>query len=227
MREPHRALALTAIAPAARFRPAGAARKEKSSVMRETQARAPDPLPVPSADEDLLLERLAAGDRGAADDLAAMTYGPVYAALARLSGDPDLAADLTQETYRKAWRSLASFDRRSRFSTWLYRIAYNTFLNHVRRPQPLQSLDDDAPAPVKDPAPGAEERAARRESAARLRRAVLGLPEEVRFTVTARFWGDLEIKELAALENITGTAIRKRLKKAYAHLGTVLSEEAA
>src|SRR3954470_23642422 len=76
-----------------------------------------------------LLAALAAGDRAAAERLVERTYRGVYALLRRLCGDPDLAADLTQETYRKAWDALPGFDGRAQLSTWLARIAYNHFLN--------------------------------------------------------------------------------------------------
>lgn len=178
-------------------------------------------------DEATLIESLAAGDRRAAEELVERTYAQVYAALVRLTGDGDLASDLTQETYRKAWQALSRFDRRSQFGTWLYRIAYNTFLNHIRRPQRLSPLDERQVAEVRDPAPGLDDQVGRREVAARLRRAVLGLPEELRFTVTARFWAELEVAEIAELEDVTGAAIRKRIKKAVGYLKTVLAEEAA
>ena len=97
----------------------------------------------PSAGEERRLVAAAlAGETHAAERLAAASYGRVFASLVKLTGgDRDLAADLTQDTYRKAWRSLASFDRRARFGTWLYRIAYTTYLNHVRRPRPVEPLE--------------------------------------------------------------------------------------
>lgn len=180
-----------------------------------------------SGDERSLLARLEAGDRAAAEELVERTYEQVYAALVRLTGDPELAADLTQETYRKAWPALDRFHRRSQVATWLYRIAYNTFLNHVRRPQRLHSLDESQAREVRDPQPGQDEVLSRREITERLRRAVVGLPDELRFTVTARFWGELPVAEIARLEQVTGAAIRKRLKKAMTHLRTNLGEMAA
>ena len=177
--------------------------------------------------EALLMERLGAGDRQAAEELVERTYSQIYAALVRLTGDRDLASDLTQETYRKAWQALSRFDRRSQFGTWLYRIAYNTFLNHIRRPQRLTPLDERQVSEMRDPREGQDDRLDRREVAARLRRAVLGLPEELRFTVTARFWAELDVAEIADLESVTGAAIRKRIKKAVGYLKTVLGEEAA
>ncbi len=180
------------------------------------------------SDERSLLRSLADGDRRAAERLVERTYSQVYASLLRLTGgNADLAADLTQETYRKAWKSLPTFRRRSQVSTWLYRIAYNTFLNHIRRPARIQPLDDARALELRDPEPGQDEALSRREVAERLRRAVVGLPDPLRFVVTARFWGEVPVEEIARSEKVTGAAIRKRLKKAMGTLRTTLAEDAA
>lgn len=176
-------------------------------------------------EEGRLLSALAAGDRQAAERLVEQTYRGVFALLRRLSGDPDLAADLTQETYRKAWDALPGFDGRSQFSTWLYRIAYTTFLNHVRRPRLLVPMEDEREAAIPDPAPPPDESADQSVAGDRLRRAVLALPDELRYTVTALFWGDLPVKEIARHEGVTPVAIRKRLKRAFAALALALEEE--
>jgi DNA-directed RNA polymerase specialized sigma24 family protein len=89
-----------------------------------------------------LIVALRSGDRAAAERLVEQTYEQVFASLCRMCGDRELAADLTQDTYARAWRSLDSFEGRCQFFTWLYRIAYTTFLNHVRKPQRLQTLSD-------------------------------------------------------------------------------------
>lgn len=89
------------------------------------RAAAGETLSAP-VDERQLLDAIRAGNRGAAERIVERTYAGVFAALYRLSGNSDTAADLTQETYQKAWTALADFDGRSRLSTWLYRIAYTT-----------------------------------------------------------------------------------------------------
>ncbi len=187
-------------------------------------AGSPGARAVRAPDERTLVRAMAQGDRGAAEELVERTYGLVYASLVRLCRDADLAADLTQETYRKAWAALASFDARASFSTWLYRIAYNTFLNHLRRPLRVVSLED-ASSSAADPAPDAEEAMMGRADADRLRRAVLELPEDLRFTVSARFWGDVPVKEIALLEEITPMGVRKRLRRAFRQLAATLAKE--
>jgi len=175
--------------------------------------------------EHQLLDAIRSGDRNAAEEMVERTYSAVFASLFRLCADSDLAADLTQETYQKAWAALPGFDGRSQLFTWLYRIAYTTFLNHIRRPRRVVSIDDDKIPEVRDEAPGADEILAAGEDSQRLRDAVLRLPEDLRFTVTAHFWGGLAVKEIAQIEDITTVAIRKRLHKAFSLLESILDEE--
>jgi RNA polymerase sigma factor (sigma-70 family) len=179
----------------------------------------------PWSEEQKLLAAIRAGDTAAAEELVERTYSAVFASIYRLCGDSDLAADLTQETYQKAWGALSGFDGRSQLFTWLYRIAYTTFLNHVRRPRRMTSLDEPDAIDVQDQTPGADEVLLDQEEAEHLREAVMKLPEDLRFTVTAHFWGGLPVKEIARIENITTVAIRKRLHKAFTILESMLDEE--
>src|ERR1051325_1257327 len=98
-----------------------------------------DDVAAPFGEERRLLAAIRAGDRLAAEERRERTYSGDFASLYRLCGGSDLAADLTQETYQKAWAALPGFDGRSQLFTWLYRIAYTTFLNYVRRPRRLTS----------------------------------------------------------------------------------------
>lgn len=181
---------------------------------------------TPWDDERRLLVAIRGGDRAAAEEMVERTYSAVFASLFRLCGDSDLASDLTQETYQKAWAALPGFDGRSQLFTWLYRIAYTTFLNHIRRPRRMTSLDEpESNFDVRDDAPQVDDVLSDREQSERLRAAVLELPEDLRFTVTAHFWGGLAVKEIAKIEDITTVAIRKRLHKAFSILESILDEE--
>ncbi|MCU1244456.1 MAG: polymerase sigma-H factor [Acidobacteria bacterium] len=176
-------------------------------------------------EERRLLAAIRGGDRAAAEEMVERTYSAVYASLCRLCGDSDLAADLTQETYQKAWAALPGFDGRSQLFTWLYRIAYTTFLNYIRRPRRMMSLDEPNAPEMRDASPSADEVIVEEETSEQLRTAVLQLPEDLRFTVTAHFWGGLPVKEIARIEEITTVAIRKRLHKAFSILESLLDEE--
>ena len=83
------------------------------------------------------------GDRARFGELLSLTEPRVRRLIGRLSGVDDLD-DLVQETYLRAWRSLASFRGESRFSTWLFRIAVNTTHTYRRSRKRLVSLPIDA-----------------------------------------------------------------------------------
>ncbi len=178
---------------------------------------------VDDTGERELLAAIAAGSRDAAEQLVDRTYARVFALLARLcDGDAELAADLTQETYRKAWAALASFTGNARLSTWLYRIAYNTFLNHLRDERRSEPLEAEMEARLPDGRRGADEEFAEDEAERRVRRAVLRLPDELRTTVAARYWAEVPVAELARVDGISETAVRKRLRRALRTLGEAL-----
>ena len=74
-----------------------------------------------------------AGDRDAFDALIETYKDIVYAVAYRFARDPDLALDLAQDAFIRAYRGIKSFKGRSKFSTWLYRIAMNTCIDYTRR----------------------------------------------------------------------------------------------
>ena len=183
------------------------------------------PAPVTGSDEAALLRSLREGGREAAESLVENTLGKVYGLLHRLcAGDADLAADLAQETSRKAWEALSGFDGRSAFSTWIFRIAYNTFLNHRRSPLRLVPLEEEHAARTQDPSPSPELTAHVEERQLHLIRAVMELPQDLRLAVMAHYWGELSVAEIARMERITGMAVRKRLKRAVVLLSKALEE---
>lgn len=174
-------------------------------------------------EERRLLDEVRHGSREAAERLVDQTYAKIYAALVKLSGDPDEAADLTQETYRKAWSSLGEFREAALVSTWLFRIAYNTFLNARRRPRRIVPLEPEVELTAVDTGPPPDVSAARSERSRRLRKAVLALPEALRFPVAAHYWSEVSVADLAEILNLTPQAVRKRLRRAHEKLGATLA----
>lgn len=85
-----------------------------------------------ASDEADLLARARQGDSAAFGALVRLHQRRVYAAALHVTGNHSDADDVTQETFVRAFRGLGSFDGRSDFFTWLYRIAVNTSLNRLR-----------------------------------------------------------------------------------------------
>ena len=112
-------------------------------------------------DEYKLLKKAAAGSADAFEQLVLKYQTAVYNLCLRMTGDPEDAADMTQESFLKAWRNLESFQGNSAFSTWLYRLASNTCLDHLRsvkrRPQLSLVMEDEdgeiQELPIPPPAP--------------------------------------------------------------------------
>jgi RNA polymerase sigma-70 factor, ECF subfamily len=87
-----------------------------------------------SFDEDgILVERFLAGDRGAFEALYSKYYDKVFAISRGILMDQDEAADAVQEIFTLVYRHLGRFDRRSRFSTWLFRVAVNRSIQEARK----------------------------------------------------------------------------------------------
>lgn len=106
------------------------------------EARPADGGPPDSA---LVARVLAGDDRHAFAVLVRRHQGPVRALLRRLcKGDDAFADDLAQETFLLAHRKLDQFRGDAKFSTWIYRIAYNCFLMAIRSRHPEESLDDNS-----------------------------------------------------------------------------------
>jgi RNA polymerase sigma-70 factor, ECF subfamily len=164
-------------------------------------------------EEAALVARLRTGDRRAAEELATRSYRMIFRALVRLCGDSDTAADLTQETYRKAWQSLNSFQGNARFSSWLYRIAHNLFLNSIRTTRAFVAIDEALA--VAGPELPADAALAASQAHRITRESVLELPEPLQYVITAHFWAELSVSEIAEAEGVTAAAIRKRMAKAF------------
>src|SRR5919202_1116561 len=81
----------------------------------------------------LLLARIRAGDPEAGHQFVHDYYLGVYRYLLYLTGSPQAAEDLTQETFLQAWRGLDTFEGRAALRTWLHRIAHREFLAALRR----------------------------------------------------------------------------------------------
>ena len=94
------------------------------------------------SDADLIARVILNDDRNAFGELVRRHQSNVRGMLRKLcAGDYALADDLSQDTFIRAYQSLAKFRGAARFSTWLYRIAYNQYLSHARRKREFTSLE--------------------------------------------------------------------------------------
>lgn len=89
--------------------------------------------PVLELDENELITGLRSGDERALETLYQRHAGRVYALGLRLTADPSRAEEIVQDVFLQAWRRIGSFQGRSRFSTWLYRLTVNRALDTLRK----------------------------------------------------------------------------------------------
>lgn len=131
-------------------------------------------------------------------------------------GDDETAADLTQETFIKAWRSLPLLKEPAAFGGWLRTIALNLTRDHVRghRPtEPLESDDDENPRQWADDGPGPDEQMATGERQTHIREAVMRLNEEQRTVVVMHHLEGVPVAEIASELGIPVGTVLSRLAR--------------
>jgi RNA polymerase sigma-70 factor (ECF subfamily) len=178
--------------------------------------------------DELTLVRAQRGDEAACRELVRLYQRRVFALLSRVcgpSGRADLVEDLAQETFLRAFRALAAFDRAgpARLSTWLLTIASRLALDALKRKTPrLVPLEPLAHTVAGDDASDAA--ADRRELGDAVQRAVAALAPEFRVTFILREVEGLSYDEIArALDCDLGT-VKSRLSRAKAALRQALDE---
>ena len=165
-----------------------------------------------------LIDRAQAGEAIAFEQLAEQHAARLRRCALALGKDGHWAEDLSQETLVEAWRSLARFDGRCRFSTWLYGILRHRFLKGRRHQNAARSAAPDAlgqvPCTSRTPSSSAEAS----EDASRIRQAVASLPEVHRLVVELRFFAGATLDEMAAALGCPLGTVKSRLHHALEKL---------
>jgi len=163
---------------------------------------------------DELCKRAKDGDLAAASNLVAACYQTIFAYLRRLSNSEDEAADLTQRTFSKAWLSLASFQGRSSFSTWLHGIAYHVYLDWLRKLNPPEVRTEEWWEACASECPRPDEDAATRDLAKQLYFWVNQLEEGRKQVIHLHYYQNLSLSETAEALGIATTTVKYRLRSA-------------
>lgn len=155
------------------------------------------------SDSELAAAALA-GSQDAFRELVVRFERPVYSLILRMVQDSGTAEDLAQEVFLKAFRNLRSYDPGRKFSSWLFKIAHNATIDHLRRGAvdtvPLEGTGEDDASPAAFLADTASENPAavaeRRDMARALERAISGLRPEYREAVVLRYVEGLAYEEI-------------------------------
>ena len=153
----------------------------------------------------------------------------VYNLALRMVGDPDDAADITQETFIKAYRALGSFRGDSKFSSWIYRIASNVCLDFLRsrsrRAQvPLSFENEDAEGEIElpDMSQNPEEVLMKKLSMEAVRRGMEKLPPKQRQILVLRELCGLSYAELEQTLSVEEGTVKSRIFRARKRLCAIL-----
>lgn len=178
-----------------------------------------------------LVDRALAGSQDAFRELVERYERPVFSLLVRMLRDPALAEDLAQDVFVKAFRRLAQYDRGRQLSSWLFKIAHNTGVDHLRRREvetvslaPPEGEDGDHRAMLADPDAESPAAAAERADLARaLERAIARLRVEYRELVTLRYQEGLSYQEIVEVTGQPLGTVKTHLHRARKELAGILS----
>lgn len=147
----------------------------------------------------------------------------LVAVLYRQVGDHEEAQDIAQEVFVKVYGALDRFDPAYRFSTWLFRIAGNAAIDHLRRRRirtiSLDRVDGDGEedGPAFDPASGdknPEQQLRSQELGRRLDEAIARLPEDYRDLIALRHFGEMAYEEIAEMKGMPLGTVKNKLFRA-------------
>jgi len=173
-----------------------------------------------------LVKRVRTGDTQAFDELMSRYSGSIYRVTYSMMRCQADASDLAQETFIRAYRSLARYDERFAFYTWLRRIAVNLCLNALRRRRrffflPLPMSNDEREGPdIPDPKPGPEQSGLRQD----LDRALAKLPPDQRAILVLRVNEEMSYNEISETLGIPVGTVMSRLNRARTRLRELLRE---
>ncbi|HRQ39336.1 MAG TPA: sigma-70 family RNA polymerase sigma factor [Chloroflexota bacterium] len=175
-------------------------------------------------DEAALIEQAKKGDVTAYNRLVLAHQQVVYNVAYRIMGQPQLAEDVTQETFIAAYKALHSF-REGSLKAWLLRIATNRCYDELRKFQrrPQSSLDDlteenESFAFLRDPQPGPEEQQQQLELIRAIERCLQGLPADQRATAVLCDVEGYDYEEIARITQVSLGTVKSRLSRARSKL---------
>ncbi len=170
--------------------------------------------------DDSLVDRAQAspsGDLRAFEGLVRRHQEVILANCRYMTGSADLAEDLAQEVFVKAYFALPRFEKRASFGTWVKRIKVNHCLNHIRKAKKGSFVDLDDPALQSEPelqvAATGQADLETLDERARIRRTLDLVPEKLRLPLILRDLDGLTYQEIAEHLNIGLSAVKMRIKR--------------
>lgn len=177
-------------------------------------------------DDAALVKETLKGSEDAFRELVERYQRPIYRLIVRMLRDPARAEDLAQEVFLRAYTHLATYDRKRKFSSWLFKIAHNLTIDALRRGSlPTVPLDqeakdqDGAIREVADPnAPSGVRRVERSDLRSELERALTALRPSYREVILLRFVEGLSYEEISQATGMPLGTMKTQLHRARREL---------
>jgi RNA polymerase sigma-70 factor, ECF subfamily len=171
--------------------------------------------------DEVLIGRIAGGDRLAMQVLFARHHVRVYRFVLRLVSDPTLAEDLISEVFLDVWRQAGRFEARSAVSTWLLAIARFKALSALRK-KPEAELTEEMAEAIEDTSDTPEAALAKKDKGAALRECLKQLSPEHREVVDLVYYHEKSVEEVAEIVGIPENTVKTRMFYARKKLSELL-----
>ena len=180
-------------------------------------------------DPELIVQAIG-GRADGFEELVRRYQRPITSYVYRMLGDLESSLDVTQETFIKVYNSLHKYSSEYKFSTWLYRIAHNAAIDHMRRnSHATTSIEAENPdgtyqVQIESRGPNPEQDQERREWAAEIDSVVRCLPPAYRELILLRHSRDLSYDEIAEITDLPLGTVKNRLFRAREMMRNMLTE---
>lgn len=157
--------------------------------------------------------------------------GKLFAYLYRLIGNREEAEDLLQDVFIKAYRNMNSYDTKRKFSSWIYRIAHNEAVNHIKRKSLKKFISLESVTSTKDkldsssPEDNAEISWIRKETSQEVDEAIYRLPLKYRQVLILRYYTDKSYEEISDILGKPVNTVGTLIKRAKNKLSTELQDK--
>jgi RNA polymerase sigma-70 factor (ECF subfamily) len=174
--------------------------------------------------DEVLIGRIAGGDRLAMQVLFARHHVRVFRFVVRLVKNESTAEDLISDVFLDVWRQAGRFEGRSAVSTWLLSIARFKALSALRR-RPDEELDEETAGAIEDPSDDPEIALEKKDKSALIRKCLSGLSADHREIVDLVYYHEKSVEEVAEIVGIPENTVKTRMFYARKKLAELLKAE--